>query len=121
MTATPEALDMATVAARAASAKLGENISVIDVSDQLVITDYFVIASASNDRQVNAIVDDDAHQGIASIDQHCSVHATAVLFESPPQQPAALKANSGATAAQSFFWLMCHGALLGAFWVWFIQ
>ena len=47
MTATPEALSMATVAARAASAKLGENISVIDVSDQLVITDYFVIASAS--------------------------------------------------------------------------
>mgnify|MGYP001608133711 CR=1 FL=1 len=59
MTATPEALSMATVAARAASAKLGENISVIDVSDQLVITDYFVIASASNDRQVNAIVDED--------------------------------------------------------------
>ena len=58
MTATPEALDMTTVAARAASAKLGENISVIDVSDQLVITDYFVIASASNDRQVNAIVDE---------------------------------------------------------------
>ena len=58
MTATPEALSMATVAARAASAKLGENISVIDVSDQLVITDYFVIASASNDRQVNAIVDE---------------------------------------------------------------
>ncbi len=58
MTATPEALSMATVAARAASAKLGENISVIDVSEQLVITDYFVIASASNDRQVNAIVDE---------------------------------------------------------------
>ena len=59
--------------------------------------------------------DDDAYQGIASIEQHCSVHATAVLFESPPQQPAALKANSGATAAQNFFWMLCHGALLGAF------
>jgi ribosome-associated protein len=31
---------------------------VIDVSDQLVITDCFVIASASNERQVNAIVDE---------------------------------------------------------------
>ena len=59
--------------------------------------------------------DDDAHQGIVSIDQHCSVHATDVLFESPPRQPAALKANSGATAAQNFFWMLCHGALLGAF------
>ncbi|MDR3659106.1 MAG: ribosome silencing factor [Mycobacterium sp.] len=58
MTASSEALTMATVAARAAAAKLGENISVIDVSEQLVITDYFVIASASNDRQVNAIVDE---------------------------------------------------------------
>ena len=59
MTATPEALSMATVAARAASAKLGENISVIDVPDQLVITHHFVIASASNDRQVRAIVDEE--------------------------------------------------------------
>lgn len=58
MTATTEALDMATVAARAASAKLGENINVIDVSEQLAITDYFVIVSASNDRQVSAIVDE---------------------------------------------------------------
>ena len=48
-------------------------------------------------------IDDDAHQGIASIDQHCSVHATAVLFESPLRQPAALKANSGGKAAQNFF------------------
>ena len=30
----------------------------IDVSEQLVITDCFVIASASNERQVNAIVDE---------------------------------------------------------------
>lgn len=49
---------MATVAARAAAAKLAEDIVVIDVSDQLVITDCFVIASGNNDRQVNAIVDE---------------------------------------------------------------
>jgi ribosome-associated protein len=58
MTATAEATDMATVAARAAASKLADDIVVIDVSGQLVITDCFVIASASNERQVNAIVDE---------------------------------------------------------------
>ncbi len=58
MTATTEAVDMATVAARAAASKLADDVVVIDVSDQLVITDCFVIASASNERQVNAIVDE---------------------------------------------------------------
>ena len=58
MTASAEAIAMATVAARAAAAKLGQDVVVIDVSGQLVITDLFVIASASNERQVNAIVDE---------------------------------------------------------------
>lgn len=58
MTATQEAVEMATVAARAAAAKLATDVIVIDVSDQLAITDCFVIASASNERQVNAIVDE---------------------------------------------------------------
>ena len=58
MTASPEAIRMATVAARAAAAKLAQDIVVIDVSEQLVITDCFVIASAANERQVNAIVDE---------------------------------------------------------------
>jgi len=49
---------MATVAATAAAAKLADDVIVIDVSAQLVITDCFVIASASNERQVNAIVDE---------------------------------------------------------------
>ena len=49
---------MATAAARAAAAKLAQDIVVIDVSDQLVITDCFVIASAGNERQANAIVDE---------------------------------------------------------------
>lgn len=57
MSATEEALHMAGVAARAAAAKLADDIVVIDVSGQLVITDCFVIASASNERKVNAIVD----------------------------------------------------------------
>ncbi|MFZ1161295.1 ribosome silencing factor [Mycobacterium sp.] len=58
MTAVIEAIEMATVAARAAASKLADDVVVIDVSDQLVITDCFVIASASNERQVNAIVDE---------------------------------------------------------------
>ena len=58
MTATPEAIEMATVAAAAAASKLADDVIVIDVSSQLVITDCFVIASASNERQVNAIVDE---------------------------------------------------------------
>jgi ribosome-associated protein len=58
VTASDEAMKMATVAARAAASKLANNVVVIDVSEQLVITDAFVIASASNERQVNAIVDE---------------------------------------------------------------
>ena len=58
MSASDEAIAMATVAAQAASAKLADNVVVIDVSGQLVITDCFVIASASNERQVSAIVDE---------------------------------------------------------------
>ena len=58
MTASAEAVTMATVAARAAASKLAQDVVVIDVSDQLFITDCFVIASASNERQVNAIVEE---------------------------------------------------------------
>lgn len=58
MTATERALELVTTAAAAASDKLAENIVAFDVSEQLVITDAFVICSASNDRQVRAIVDE---------------------------------------------------------------
>ena len=58
MTASEESIHMATIAAQAAVAKLADDVVVIDVSGQLVITDCFVIASATNDRQVNAIVDE---------------------------------------------------------------
>ncbi len=58
MTASDEAVRMAEIAARAAAAKLADHVILIDVSEQLVITDVFVIASAANERQVNAIVDE---------------------------------------------------------------
>jgi ribosome-associated protein len=49
--------DLALAAAQAAADKLATDIVVLDVSEQLVITDAFVIASAPNERQVSAIVD----------------------------------------------------------------
>ena len=57
MTATPRAVELATAAAQAASDKLATDILILDVSEPLVITDVFVLASASNDRQVRAVVD----------------------------------------------------------------
>jgi ribosome-associated protein len=58
MTATEHAIELVHAAARAASDKLAENILAFDVSEQLVITDAFVLASASNERQVRSIVDE---------------------------------------------------------------
>ncbi len=58
MTATDRALELVHAAAHAAADKLAENILAFDVSEQLVITDAFVLCSASNDRQVKAIVDE---------------------------------------------------------------
>jgi ribosome-associated protein len=49
--------ELAIAAAEAASDKLAEDIVAFDVSEQLVITDAFVICSAPNDRQVKSIVD----------------------------------------------------------------
>ncbi|HEY8373476.1 MAG TPA: ribosome silencing factor [Pseudonocardiaceae bacterium] len=57
MAATDEARRLALVAAQAAADKKASDIVVLDVSEQLVITDCFVIASAPNERQVQAIVD----------------------------------------------------------------
>ena len=57
MTATAEAAEMARIAALAADDKLAGDVVILDVSDQLYITDCFVIASAPNERQVNSIVD----------------------------------------------------------------
>lgn len=57
MAASPRALELALVAARAASDRKAEEIIALDVSERLALTDVFVIASASNERQVGAIVD----------------------------------------------------------------
>ncbi len=57
MPASERAHELVLAAARAAADKLATDVVAIDVSDQLVITDAFVLASAPNDRQVSAIVD----------------------------------------------------------------
>ncbi|MEP6851344.1 MAG: ribosome silencing factor [bacterium] len=57
MTATDDARTLALDAADAAADKLATDIVLIDVSDRLAITDVFVIATGSNERQVEAIVD----------------------------------------------------------------
>jgi ribosome-associated protein len=55
--ASERAVELGLAAAQAAADKLASDILLLDVSEQLVITDVFLLASAPNDRQVGAIVD----------------------------------------------------------------
>jgi ribosome-associated protein len=58
VTASDRARELALVAAQAAADKLASDIVLLDVSERLVITDVFVIASAPSERQVESIVDE---------------------------------------------------------------
>ncbi len=58
MSATDHAVQLVHTAARAAADKLAQQIIAFDVSEQLAITDAFLLASATNERQVKAIVDE---------------------------------------------------------------
>lgn len=58
VTATPRAIELIEIAALAAADKLANDIIAYDVSEQLVITDAFLLCSGTNDRQVRAIVDE---------------------------------------------------------------
>ena len=58
VTATDRALELARAAAGAAADKLATTIAGIDVSEQLALTDVFVIVSAESERQVGSIVDE---------------------------------------------------------------
>ena len=57
MTATEHALELTRVAAAAAADKLGTDLVAYDVSDQLAITDVFLVVTAASERQVGAVVD----------------------------------------------------------------
>ena len=58
MTATPRAIELTEIAALAAADKLASDIVAYDVSDQLAITDAFLLCSGANDRQVRSIIDE---------------------------------------------------------------
>lgn len=58
MTATDFARELAIAAAHAAADKIASDIVLLDVSERLAITDVFVLATGTNERQVEAIVDE---------------------------------------------------------------
>ncbi len=58
MTATDHAIELVEVAAQAAHDKKADQVLAFDVSEQIAITDAFVLASATNERAVGAIVDE---------------------------------------------------------------
>ncbi len=57
MSATTHAYDLTRLAATAAASKKGSELVAFDVSEQLGITDVFLIVTCSNERQVGAVVD----------------------------------------------------------------
>jgi ribosome-associated protein len=64
-------LELALTAAAAASDKQARDVVVLDVSEPLVICDYFVICSGSNDRQVRAIAEE--------VERACKEHGARAL------------------------------------------
>lgn len=57
MPATHQAIELTRLAAEAAASKKGGDLVAFDVSEQLGITDVFLIVTATNERQVGAVVD----------------------------------------------------------------
>jgi len=55
--ATHQAIELTRLAAEASASKKGSELVAFDVSEQLGITDVFLIVSATNERQVGAVVD----------------------------------------------------------------
>lgn len=57
MTATDRAVELTRAAAAAAEDKLAQDVIAFDVSEQLALTDVFLLCSASSARQVKAVQD----------------------------------------------------------------
>ena len=57
MTATKQAVAATQIAANAALDKLAENVVALDVSNNLALTDVFLLVSGRSERQVAAISD----------------------------------------------------------------
>lgn len=66
MAATEQAIDLTRRAAQAAADKMATDLVAFDVSERLALTDVFLIVTASNERQVGAVVDgiDEALYGV---------------------------------------------------------
>ena len=62
MPATPRAVELARAAADAAADKGGTDLLLLDVSEQLLLTDVFLLCSGATDRQVGAVVDGVLHR-----------------------------------------------------------
>lgn len=62
--------DVARAAAQAAYDKKAEDIAVIDLTELSDVCDYFVIATGSNNRQVDSIVDEVEEQVAKAYDEH---------------------------------------------------
>lgn len=58
MPATPETIEVLQIAAEAARDKLAENVVALDVSEPFALAEIFLIVSASNERQVQAIAEE---------------------------------------------------------------
>jgi ribosome-associated protein len=54
----PPSRETAAVAARAAASKQADDIVVLDVSQLIVITDHFVICTATSSRQIRSVVEE---------------------------------------------------------------
>ena len=54
----PPSRDTAAAAARAASSKQAQDIVILNVSELIVITDHFVICTATSTRQIKSVVDE---------------------------------------------------------------
>lgn len=58
MTASPNGIEMARIAAIAADSKAGEDLVALDVSEPLPLVDIFLLVTGRNERNVAAIADE---------------------------------------------------------------
>jgi ribosome-associated protein len=77
--------EYAVLAAEAAAEKKAFDVAVIDVAELLVVTDYFVICTGANDRQVVSIADEVEHalkkEGLPAIGREGAEEGRWVLLD----------------------------------------
>ena len=105
--------DVARAAAQAAYDKKGEDVQVLDLTELSDVCDYFVLATGTNNRQVDSIVDEIEEKVAEACGEHpsravsrrpgCSWTTVRLSSTSSPLKPATSTAsrNSGATLPSS--------------------